>query len=244
MTEVLDSSKDYYAFYHLEQFRQALLANSRLINIKDLGAGSKINNKATKHINQIAKTALSSKNQCRALFNLVNYIKADSILELGTSLGLSAAYMSKARQKAQIISIEGDPEIASLAAIHFKQLGLRNIQLMNEEFDKALDQIADKSFDFIYIDGNHQYESTLNYYNRLKGHLTPKGFIMLDDINWSSGMQRAWKEIKLDKTYNCKLDLFHFGLVNNNTDLIQAIDVSLIEFKYKPFELGLFSKYT
>ena len=66
--------------------------------------------------------------------------------------------------------------------------------------------------------------------------------MIIDDIHWSPEMSEAWNQIKLDTHFNCKIDLFHFGLLTSNENLTAPIDLSWTPFKYKPFEIGLFSK--
>jgi predicted O-methyltransferase YrrM len=238
----LDTSREYYAFYPLEHLRSLLKKDQTIIQINDFGAGSKYNNKAIKKVKEIARSALSRKWQCRVLFNLVNHFGSHNILELGTSLGLSSAYIAKANQSASIISIEGDPAIAALATKNLKMLNIDNVKVVNGRFETELAKLNDQTFDLVFIDGNHRETSTVDYFNQIKPLLSPNGVFIIDDIHWSLGMSKAWETIKSDAAFNCKIDLFHFGIVLNNSDLIEPLDISLIDFKYKAFDLGFFSK--
>ena len=69
-----------------------------------------------------------------------------------------------------------------------------------------------KSFDVLYIDGNHSYEATLRYFNLVKEYIKEDTIIVFDDIYWSEGMTKAWLEIKNDSIVSHTIDLFYFGL--------------------------------
>ena len=240
--EVLDTSREYYDFYYLERLRDLLKKDHAMVQISDFGAGSKFSNKPTKKVKEIAHSALSRKWQCQVLFNLVNFYKCKNILELGSSLGLSTAYFAKANPKASIISIEGDPSIATLARKNLDTLNVGNVNVIIGQFKEEIEKIDDQKFDLVFIDGNHREKATIEYFNQLKPLMHPDGIFIIDDIYWSSGMQNAWQTIKKDPTYNCKIDLYHFGIILNNEDLVETIDISLIDFKHKAFDLGVFSK--
>ena len=76
-----------------------------------------------------------------------------------------------------------------------------------------------RKIDYIYVDGNHTYEATIRYFNMIKPHLQTKGVMIFDDINWSEGMSRAWKEIKTDPDVTMTVDFFDLGLVFLNDAL-------------------------
>ncbi|MFM2393819.1 MAG: hypothetical protein RLZZ546_1801, partial [Bacteroidota bacterium] len=96
INDVLDTSKEYYVYNSLEHERKILLSNTHKVSIKDFGAGSKTNESKERVIGELAGKVVSNKTKCRILFSLVNKFKPKQIIELGTSLGLSTLYMSKA----------------------------------------------------------------------------------------------------------------------------------------------------
>lgn len=73
--------------------------------------------------------------------------------------------------------------------------------------------------DFVFFDGNHQYEPTLKYFNMCLDKVHSKSVFVFDDINWSEGMQRAWNEIKNHPKVTVTIDLFMMGLVFFDPDL-------------------------
>ena len=55
------------------------------------------------------------------LFKLVNIIKPKTLIELGTSIGISTIYQKAASLNGKFISIEGCPETAQVAQNKIKQ---------------------------------------------------------------------------------------------------------------------------
>lgn len=200
----------------VEEKRKALLHSDSRIIRKDFGAGShSIRNTTPAKVSQIARSALSKPFQCRFLARLVKWSDATSILELGTSLGISAAYMAIVSEEGKIITIEGDPEIAKIAGQLFHELELKNISLVNQNFDDFIQKWADQlpSIDLLFIDGNHRSESLLKYYMAFRSRFHPKTIVMVDDIYWSGDMHAGWQQLITLPEVTQSVDCFHFGLL-------------------------------
>ena len=125
------------------------------------------------------------------LYRIVNYFKPENILELGTSFGFSTMYMTSANQGANIITLEGCSETAKVARENFQVLGLKNIQQVTGDFNQTLDEAINKfeKLDFVFFDGNHQKEPTLNYFQKCLSKCHCKSIFIFDDINWSAEMK-------------------------------------------------------
>lgn len=212
-TEVIKNKEKYYAYDELSKLRAQLLRNNEAIEVTDLGAGSK-KLRHKRKIPEIAKVSMVQKKYGELLFRLVNYFQPEAILELGTSLGLSALYMSKASPKAKIITIEGCPNTFSFAKTLLEKSGAKNIECINSAFDSAFEnQLKNKTFSFVYIDGNHTYESTIRYFHKLLKITNENAVLIFDDIYWSAGMNKAWEEIKLHEQVTVSINLFKMGLI-------------------------------
>lgn len=210
--EVLRNKEVHTKFKSIEQLRAALLRNNDSITVTDFGAGSKVLAQPSRKIKHIANSALSPKKYCILLYHLSVYCKANTILELGTSLGISTAYLSLASD--QVVTIEGDEQTAVTARQNWENLGLNNIRLMKGEFENVLKlPECRQSFDLVFIDGHHQKEATLSYLDRIKPLLAAESVIVMDDINWSPEMQEAWLIAQSDPTFCFSVDLFRMGLL-------------------------------
>ena len=199
----------------IERLRQNLLADEREITITDLGAGSHINNNKRKHIKQLAKNALKPKKLAQLIYRIANDKQPGNIIELGTCLGLTASYLAKAVPNAKVISIEGCPQTAAIAKENLDKLQITNVNLLTGNFDKLLPDVISQtdSLDFVFVDGNHRKDATLNYFNWCLSKVNNDTIVIFDDIYWSKGMEEAWEEIKSNPQVSVTIDLFWIGLV-------------------------------
>jgi len=202
----------------LAKYRSVLNNSKSVISVKDLGAGSKVLESNTRSISDISKKAGITLQRAKLLYRIVNYFKPSSILELGTSVGISTCAISLGNSNAQINTIEGCPETASVAKEQFKNFNLNNINLIVNEFDKELNNLKSQKFDLIYIDGNHQKEATINYFNTLLNTVNNDSVVILDDIHWSKGMTEAWNIIKQNPKVKLTIDTFFWGIVFFRTE--------------------------
>ncbi len=119
---ILEDDRAFYAFREVEILRGELLASKESVEVLDLGAGSHTSGiKKQRRVRDIAKSALSPAYQCEWLFRIANLYKPLTVIELGTSLGVSTLYMAEGTpNETTIFTLEGAPEIARLAQRNFE----------------------------------------------------------------------------------------------------------------------------
>lgn len=215
VTEVMYNTSRYYAFEEIENLRADLLQIPDRIEVCDMGAGSrrmKTNQRKIKHITRYASIRPK---YGQLLFRLVNHFQPGTIIELGTSMGISTLYMALARQKSRVITIEGSPAIAEEANDNFELLEAKNIEIRVGEFSKQLPLILKdiEQIDFMYFDGNHRKVPTLRYFEQCLPLTHNDSLFIFDDIHWSDGMEQAWKTISTHPKVTATIDLFYCGLV-------------------------------
>ncbi|MBN8703226.1 MAG: class I SAM-dependent methyltransferase, partial [Bacteroidetes bacterium] len=200
----------------IETIRRNLKKDTASIEVLDLGAGS-INGKknSRRRIADIAKSALKPSKQSQLLFRIVNYFNPSTILELGTSLGTSTAYLASAAPNSQIISLEGAPEIANIAQKNFNNLNIQNIQISVGDISKTLNPALEKlkKVDFVFFDANHKKKPTIDYFEQCLPFITNNSVFVFDDIHWSAEMEDAWNYIKQHQKTKVTIDLFYLGIV-------------------------------
>lgn len=213
---ILNDDRSFYAFEWIESVRNNLKSDKRLITIDDFGAGSRVAKTKQRTIQQIAASSLKPKKYSQLLFRMIDYYQPQTILELGTSLGITTAYLANANKHAQIITLEGAKEVAAIARQNFDALHLTNVSLIEGNFDETLLQvIGDKmpKVDFAFIDGNHRLEPTLKYLASLLPALHENSCVVFDDIHWSAEMEEAWQQIQQHPNVTLTIDLFFIGVV-------------------------------
>lgn len=210
-------------FTGIEMVREKLLADKTFIDVEDFGAGSSVIKTNKRMLSRMAASSLKKKKYSILLFNLVKFYKIENIIELGTSFGITTAYLAKANPKAKIITIEGAPTIASIARQNFELLQLNNIEILTGDFEKMLPFALEKMthVDLAFIDGNHRKRPTLEYFSQLRKHSTTSTIMVFDDIHWSAEMEAAWEEIKHHPAVTLTIDLFFVGIVFFRKDFHQ-----------------------
>jgi predicted O-methyltransferase YrrM len=205
--------KNVYA--EIENIRKALLIDNRIITVTDLGAGSHVNNNRQKKVSAIAHNALKPPKLAQLLYRLAADWQPRNIIELGTCLGITSLYLQKAAPQAKVYTLEGCPETANVARESFAKAGLNDIDLTVGDFDNTLPGIINgvKQLDFVFVDGNHQKDATLKYFEWCLPKVHEGTMLIFDDIYWSQGMKEAWAEIKAHPQVTVTVDLFWIGLV-------------------------------
>ena len=216
VTKCLYDSSHHTAYQDLKAYRAQLLDNTTQLHITDLGSGSRTMHKSTRAINTIAKRAGTTYKRAKLLFRLAQYFGWDSVLELGTSLGIATQAMALGRPEAAITSLEGCPNTAAFAR---QQLApYTNITIKTEDFERHLTQLPNTPFDALFIDGNHTEAATLTYFNQLLSSVHNDSVMIFDDIHLNAGMTRAWQRIKQHPKVTVTMDVFYWGLVFFRTE--------------------------
>jgi predicted O-methyltransferase YrrM len=199
----------------IEDLRKKNLANPHTITVTDLGAGSMLNKNRTKKVAEIAKNALKSPKLAQLIYRIAANHPAQELIELGTCLGITSAYLAAAQPNKPVITVEGCPATAQIAQQNFKDLSLSQIELLVGNFDQILPNLLAqrKQVDFVYIDGNHTKAATLHYFQECLAKAHEGTLLIFDDIYWSKGMEEAWEEIKNHPQVTVTVDLFWIGLV-------------------------------
>ncbi|PWA10783.1 O-methyltransferase [Flavobacterium laiguense] len=199
----------------LKNYRNELLQNKNTIEVTDFGAGSHVFKSDTRQISKIAKTAGISPKRAELLFRTTNYFQPDTILEIGTSLGLATSALSLGNPKASVVTLEGCPETASIAKIQLQKFNCNNINLIKTEFNIHLNSLKIKTLNFklIFFDGNHSKKATLEYFELLLPTITNETVWIFDDIHRSKEMEEAWEMIIKHPKVTVSIDTFQWGMV-------------------------------
>lgn len=192
-----------------EKERKRLKTSLQIIDFVDYGKNGVL---LQKKISDIAKKSLKPKKYARLLSAIVAHQNAKTVLELGTSLGITTAYLGMQKDTA-VTTLEGDPNVAEVAHSIWNLLGHTNITSVVGSFEKTLETVIHQQYDVIYIDGNHKLEPTLRYFDQLQAASHPKTLFIFDDIHYSHQMEQAWEAIQQDDRVYSTIDLFFIGLV-------------------------------
>jgi len=212
---VLNNNSNYETPASIEVLRRELLSDDRVLDIEDLGAGSRVAATKQRTVKQLAKTAVKPRKYGQLLHRLVKRYQPQTIVELGTSLGLTTAYLATANPAATVITIEGSKAINRVAKDNFNTLQLLHINALQGNFDSVLPQVLQsiEKIDLGYVDGNHRLGPTLDYFEKFLQKAHNDTILIFDDIHWSAEMEQAWQQIQQHPEVQCTVDIFFLGFV-------------------------------
>ena len=248
---VMSDKNTYYVWDEIEEIRQEMLKDTRELEFVDYGSGGPLPTSPSKgrsanmrRVCDIAKGSLARRKDAQLLARLVGWLgrplltspsrggigdeasedrKGLTIVELGTSLGVTTAYLAAMDSRNKVVTYEGCPAVAEVARANWEKLGLSNIacvvgeitvdslQLTVDSLQLAVDRWS--GIDVAFIDANHTCEATLTYFNALASRVHEKSVVVVDDIHYNEDMEKAWKAICADERVTTTMDLYRMGLV-------------------------------
>ncbi|MDI3527144.1 MAG: hypothetical protein PWR03_1327 [Tenuifilum sp.] len=151
----------------------------------------------------------------RLLYRLANHFKPKVMLELGTSVGISSLYIALANPEGYLYTIEGDEAVLGIAQKRFESFNVKNIKPICSTFETELPRLKDEvdKFDFVFIDGDHNGNKLLQYFDVIQNKLTDNSVVIVDDIRWSSDMEDSWNELIAKPEVTVSIDLFRCGIL-------------------------------
>ena len=215
MEQVVLNKETSSTILSIEKLRKDMLQDRRIILKTDLGAGAENAAAATYsvYLRDIARTSSTRRRHALRLHHLACHTKALSILELGTSLGMTTAYLAASNDNSRVISLEGCPELSGIARTNLSRLGIGNVEILQGEFMQTLPAALAKlgRVDLVYIDGDHRKDSVIRNYDSILPYLHNDSVVIIDDIHMNPGMNRAWEHIRLKDEVRISLDFFFSG---------------------------------
>jgi predicted O-methyltransferase YrrM len=164
---------------------------------------------------EVAKRISINRRPAMLLYALVREFAPLTVLEMGTGVGISGAYLATALRHAgrgRMIALEGAPDLAALAAETYAELGLDMVEEVRVgPFTETLGDAITDGVDFAYVDGHHDGRATLEYFERLLPH-APRALLAFDDVRWSEGMRAAWRQIANDDRVSFAVNAKRLGL--------------------------------
>lgn len=224
------SAEEREFFGKADAVRSELLSQSdRKVTLTDFGAGNPGAEysaeeqargvQVTRIVSQICQNGGLPPLWNRLLFKLIRRTERKNGLELGTSLGMSAAYQGRALAMngpgGRLATLDGAAPLVEIAKENWAKLGVDNVTPRVGKFQDTLLEVLKerKPIDYAFIDGHHDEEATLNYYRDLLPYVADGAVLVFDDILWYEGMKRAWKRLIEQPNVSCAVDLKVLGVV-------------------------------
>lgn len=170
-------------------------------------------------LGELSRTASKRPLSARVLLSLIRQFRPTTCVELGSCVGISAAYQAAALAlndgDGRLISCEASKERIGAASRHLAELGLHNVRLVQGRFQDTLQSTVRAlpgPIDYAFIDGHHDEAATLAYFRQLLPFAAPSAVFVFDDIHWSAGMERAWATLAADTALVIAIDVRDMGI--------------------------------
>ena len=208
----------------IESLRSELLTCERSMSVVDYSApksegGGADGGAYGRRMTTVAKACRASRGGPGAmlLLRLIRCLQPTQCIELGTNIGISAAYQGvglELNDCGRLVSLEGDETKAKLAEEHWARLGLDRLSVVVGRFQDTLDGVLQGvgKVDFAFVDGHHDGDATVEYFQQIAAYASPGAVIVLDDTRWSESMVRGWSQIRTRKGLSLTVDYGRFGL--------------------------------
>lgn len=222
VTKCFYDTSHYPAYTLWDKAQKELLNSDTILEVEDFGAGSKVFENNKRPVSKIAKHVSISRKRARLMMRLVDCLGVKKALELGTSIGLGSISIAGSGQT-ELKTIEACITTSGFAQKQFEKFKLTQITSINSTFAESLAVLnqpaslgragSEEKFDLIFIDGHHDGEATLAYFESLLKHKHNDSVFIFDDIHWSPSMEMAWRKIQLHPEVQVTIDTFQWGLV-------------------------------
>ncbi|MBP5306985.1 MAG: class I SAM-dependent methyltransferase [Paludibacteraceae bacterium] len=211
ITNVIENKHPYYIYKEVESQRQKLLRDTTEIHVTDFGTRPS----GTRRLCDIVRKAVKPARQAQLIFRLALEQKPQTIVELGSSVGLTTAYLSKACHNGTLHTFEGSAQLidvarSSLNACHVGANTLFHQGNIDETLPEVLWQTD--NIDVAFLDANHTLQATRHYFDLLVKAASPDALFIIDDIHSSLDMRQAWEYIRQHRRVRVSFDLFSLGL--------------------------------
>lgn len=146
----------------------------------------------------------------KLLFRLVNDRRPHTIMEIGTSSGISTLYMSLVNKQARCFTFDYEGEMNDLARQLFNTV--ENVEYLTGNLHQNLSETLHSlpQVDFIHL--NHSYV-TDDIFELCLSKTHSQSIMVVDGIYSSNSMRDWWGKIVSDERTGVTFDLYFVGLV-------------------------------
>ncbi|HYP44810.1 MAG TPA: class I SAM-dependent methyltransferase [Propionibacteriaceae bacterium] len=210
----------------IERLRSLLAGSVQALQIEDFGAGPShafdngefhTVHTQTRTVGRMTTFSKPS-HWAYLLFRLVRELRPESVVELGSCVGISACYLASALELngiGRLVTLEGAQPLAERSTRSLEELGLTHRASVRagrftDTLDDALGDLRPVAMAF--VDGHHIEQATLDYAEQILDAACDEAVLVFDDINWSDGMRAAWRSITADPRFALTVDLRSIGI--------------------------------
>lgn len=213
-TNITKNFWPYYAFDKIESVREILMdnltqmsANERKVIIKGYDTETELSGFTEIRIGQ-------------TLFRIIDYIRANNILEIGTFFGIDTLYLSEARHKANCVSITENHEMAGFTMKILDNSRRENIQIMAcSHHDAIKNTFKNSKADFVLFNVYGDLNKKIDDFKSCLSVKHSGTVFVIKHIHCNSQMESFWNIVKDDIEVTASIDMFNMGILFFRKDL-------------------------
>lgn len=130
---------------------------------------------------------------CQSIYELAAYFKPKIGLEIGVRFGKSALATLLGSPQMRLIGVDPNPEFPVEEFLHSRVNG--RFEFINEASPQALSRFEPDTFDWIYLDGLHDYDGVLVDFWATWPLLKEGGVMVFDDYDDTLGYGTGVKQM-------------------------------------------------
>lgn len=216
--EVIYDFSEKKPYLAVEQQRKKLLNDDRRVVLDGLAVHPNFSKRRGIPVKQLVKMLLKKPKVDQLIFRLMVNQQPESILELGTSLGVTTAYLSKGAPKSSVVTVEQHSILGDMAGYPSSVLALDNVEMLNLNLEQLRAKMAFEVVDVICINSALPEDMVLQYFEFCTTIVNQRSMVIIDSIYLNERRKAIWTAIKHHSKVTVTIDLFWIGLVYFKTD--------------------------
>jgi predicted O-methyltransferase YrrM len=149
---------------------------------------------------------------CLLLYYLVRALRPTTCVQLGTRLGVSAAYHAtalKLNRGGRLLTLESAETLALLASDNFQALELDNIDVATGPVAAALDDAVPdaQTLDYVYFETGLDARQIDEYFRCVVPRLSERAVVVFDRTQAADNVETVWSAIQEDPRIALTVDL-------------------------------------
>jgi len=224
---IFEDGRYYHFMGVIENYRRNLMGSGDTITTSE----------GAKTVNHLVKTKAINHRIGALLFKTVHEYKPDTILELGTNLGIATLYQATVNSTAKVLTLEEDLGIATKTKEYFKRLGTRNIELTSGKIDQQLSKVLQKleTVEHLFFNDFWGETTTLAYFEQCLPYVVPNTVFVFRAPHSNEVSLSCWRKLQQHPSVKLSLDVYDLGYLFFRSEQKEVAHYALIESWKKPW---------
>ena len=205
ITSVIEEKCAFYSFHDFVRIRQQLSQNKQFVRYR----GKRIS------VKKALQRDCISKKEGEFLFRLTNHYKPQTILSVGSSLGLAPLCLSKYASSVRCVTLENEPDFADIAIHVLNNETNLSLPIRTGNYRKTIPEAIEElqRIDCIFIEKDVEISDLNVIFSTCLPFTHDNTCCIWAGIRSTSEKYHYWKRIYQHPSVTVAVDLYHLGLL-------------------------------